>query len=334
MDIINAFLHSIAESPLDASQWLILSDFLEESGDEARADLVRLQFALRQPGPLGAKRLAREDRMRDLLTAGVPPCMPRLINSIGMPLVFIPPGTFWMGAPDSEPLRDEDELPQRQVTLTWAFYLSIYPVRQRDYEAVMVSNPSTFNESNGGGPDHPVDMVSWQDAVEFCERLSNRPAEKAAGRMYRLPTEAEWEYACRAGTSTPFWFGNKATTEEVNFDGNYPFDGNSPYGEAIPGKYLMCSSKVGSYAPNPWGLYDMHGNIEEWCADMYDEHYYARAETIDPLNRKGSENVVRGGCWFSYGRHCRSANRNWFNSDGRNYYYGFRVALTVPGQGK
>jgi uncharacterized protein (TIGR02996 family) len=327
MSTIDAFLLSITQNPHDASQWLILSDFLEESSDEARAELVRLQYDLRQPGPLDAGRRTKEGRMHALLAAGAQRCVPRLVNSITMPLLFIPPGSFWMGAPDSELQRDDDELPQREVKLTRAFYLGVYPVTQREYEAVMGENPASFNESNGCGPEHPVEMVSWEDAVAFCARLSDRPAEKAAGRTYRLPTEAEWEYACRAGTSTPFFFGATATTEEVNFDGNYP------YGGTTPGKYLVRSSKVGSYAPNPWGLFDMHGNIEEWCADKYDDHYYAKGETIDPLSLKGRENVVRGGCWFSYGRHCRSANRNWFNTGGRNYYYGFRVALTVPAEG-
>src|SRR5205807_7859539 len=138
------------------------------------------------------------------------------------------------------------------VTLTRPFFLGRFPVTQWQYQRVMGVNLSFFfGGERGGGPEHPVEMVNWEDAVEFCRRLSALPAEKAAGRVYRLPTEAEWEYACRAGTTTPFSFGTALSSTQANFNGTYP------YGGAATGPYLRRTAKVGSYAPNAWGLYDM-----------------------------------------------------------------------------
>ena len=161
-------------------------------------------------------------------------------NSIGIRLKLLPAGTFWMG----------EDLDAHKVTLTQPFYLGVYEVTQEQYERVMGKNPSNFK-----GPQNPVEKVSWDDAVEFCRKLSELPEEKAAGRIYRLPTEAEWEYACRAGTTTKYSFGDSES--EL---GEYGwFDKNSD----------RKTHPVGQKQPNKWGLYDMHGNVWEWCSDWY-----------------------------------------------------------------
>jgi uncharacterized protein (TIGR02996 family) len=228
--------------------------------------------------------------------------LPRLQNSAGMELTRVPAGTFRMGSPSDEPGRVENEGPQHRVTLTHPFYLGVYQVTQQQYLAVMGHNPSFFTPQRGGGPDHPVEQVAWDDAVAFCARLSALPEEKAAGRVYRLPTEAEWEYACRAGTTTAFNFGASATSTQLNFDGN------KPYGRAPRGPYLARTSRVGSYPPNAFGLYDTHGNVWEWCQDWFGK--YNRRHQTDPTGApRGSRHPLRGGSWYVVSRACRSAER-------------------------
>jgi formylglycine-generating enzyme required for sulfatase activity len=174
---------------------------------------------------------------------------PVISNSIGMKLVRIPAGRFMLGSPKDEPGRDADDEPQRPVTIAKPFYMGVYEVTQAEYEKVTGKNPATFNKAGGGGPDHPVEVVSWNDAVAFCWKLSQLPEEKQAGRRYRLPTEAEWEYACRAGTRTAFSFGDDAAKL-----GDYAwYEDNS----------RRTTQPVGRKLPNPWGLYDMHGNLGE-----------------------------------------------------------------------
>jgi formylglycine-generating enzyme required for sulfatase activity len=210
------------------------------------------------------------------------------------------------------------------VTITRPFYLGVYPVTQQQYEAVMHANPSQFTRNQGGGPQHPVDQVTWEEAVAFCKRLSDIPEEKRAGRTYRLPTEAEWEYACRAGTTTPFAGCDALASADANFDGT------RPYGAARTGPFLQRTSKVGSYRPNAWGLFDMHGNVWEWCSDWHDEHYYADAPERDPQGPvRGTQKVLRGGSWHNSGHLCRSARRNKYAADFRNDAIGFRVAMVV-----
>jgi formylglycine-generating enzyme required for sulfatase activity len=241
-----------------------------------------------------------------------------------MKLVLIPAGRFVMGSADSEPERYADEGPQREVVISRPFYLGVYPVTQREYEALMGKNPTHFHSRDEDGSDHPVDSMSWEKAVEFCKRLSNLPQEKAAGRVYRLPTEAEWEYACRAGTTTPFWWGDNASTKQANFDGNYP------YGGAAEGPYLKQPTKVGTFQPNPWGLYDVHGNVWEWCGDWYDENYYRQGENKDPQGpQSGPGRVLRGGSWRSNGWLCRAASRGHRDPGRRSQTVGFRVAVML-----
>jgi formylglycine-generating enzyme required for sulfatase activity len=243
-------------------------------------------------------------------------------NSVGMKLRLIPAGTFRMGSPATELDRSDDEVPPHDVAITRPFFMGVYEVTQREYEAVMGYNPARFSAVNGGGPDHPVEQVSWEDADAFCRRLSDKQAEKLAGRVYRLPTEAEWEYACRAGTSTPFHFGSTLSSAQANFDGNFP------YGGTRVGTYAERTAKVGSYAPNAFGLYDMHGNVWEWCSDRYDANYYRTSSKNDPAGPPdGGRRVHRGGSWYSKGRKCRSAYREHGQPDDRYDNIGFRVVM-------
>jgi formylglycine-generating enzyme required for sulfatase activity len=255
-------------------------------------------------------------------------------NGLDMKLARIPAGKFVMGSPAAEAERDPEEL-QHEVVITRPFYMGVHEVTQGQYEKLMGKNPSFFGPKNGGTPDQPVEQVRWAEAVEFCRRLSNLPAEKKAGRTYRLPTEAEWEYACRAGTTTAFHFGNALSHTQANFNGNYP------YGGAARGPYLQKTAKVGSYPPNAWGLYDMHGNVAEWCADWYDPDYYKNSPREDPTGpAKGVLStgyagqffrVVRGGCWLDEARGCRAAYRFRLQPSEPYRLVGFRVVCTTSG---
>jgi formylglycine-generating enzyme required for sulfatase activity len=256
-------------------------------------------------------------------------------NSIGMKLVRIPAGKFVMGSPATEVEREAGE-EQHEVAITRPFYLGVHTVTQGQYEQVMGKNPSFFHPKNGGSLDHPAEQVRWNDAREFCARLSALPEERKAGRTYRLPSEAEWEYACRAGTTTPFHVGDALSSKQANFNGNFP------YGGAEKGPFLGRTVKVGSYPPNAWGLYDMHGNVLEWCNDWFDRDYYKKSP---PENPKGPEQgvmptgfgshffvVVRGGCWLDEGRACRSARRFRLQQSEPYRWTGFRVACDTVGK--
>lgn len=265
--------------------------------------------------------------------------LPRAItNSIGMRLVLVPAGSFVMGSPEIEKDRSDNEGPQHEVVISQPFYLGIYPVTQYEYLKVGLKrrNPSYFS-AKGEGKDwvkgldtseFPVESVGWDMAVKFCRRLSERPEERAAGRVYRLPTEAEWEYACRGGVKEyqVFHFGNSLSSEQANFDGR------SPYGGAKKGPFLGRTSKVGSYPPNGFGLYDMHGNVWEWCADCYDWKYYAKSPRENPQgpnDNRRADRVGRGGGWGNDGQFCRSAYRGWNRPSFTDHALGFRVALTL-----
>jgi formylglycine-generating enzyme required for sulfatase activity len=254
------------------------------------------------------------------------PLQRRIVNSVGMTLNLIGAGEFRMGSTVGELDRGNDEGPQHDVSLAQPFYIGIYPVTQQQYEAVMGQNPSHFNEARGGGRDFPVETISWDEANEFCRRLSALPSERQARRSYRLPTEAEWECACRGGVGMPFSSGLTLTSREANFNGNYP------YGIVARGPYLERTSRVGSYPPNPFGLFDMHGNVWEWCQDHYDRCYYRNSPRDDPQGPpQGIQRVVRGGSCFNIGRFCRSAYRLGIAPGNRNLDVGMRVVM-VPGQ--
>ena len=320
-----AFLQAILDEPEHAAGvWLILVDWLEEQGDP-RFELVRLCHDRRfRPEWSPAQ---RDERVRQLLAAGVAPCVPAWTNSLGMRFVLLPAGKFLMGSPDSEADRFNDEGPQHEVEIMRPFSLGIHPVTQEQYEKVMGKNPAHFTRKNGGGGNHPVEQVSRKEAVEFCRKLSVRAEEKSSGRTYRLPTEAEWEYSCRGGatSSRPFSFGDSLSSTQANFNGNHP------YGGAAKGPNLQHTTPVGSYKPNAWGLFDMHGNVWEWCSDWYGKNYYNQSPRQDPQGpQDGRHRVVRGGSWDLVGRVCRSANRDRIGPGGRFLNLGFRVLCVAP----
>ena len=243
--------------------------------------------------------------------------METITNSIGMKLVLISKGTFVMGSPESEQGRDDGET-QHEVTISEDYYLGVFEVTRGQYEKVMGTNPSYFQKRVIGKSDssmYPVDQVSWEYAVEFCKKLSELPEEKKAGRVYRLPTEAEWEYACRAGSKAAYSFGANSTSL-----GDYAWFGENSGNQTHP---------VGEKKANAWGLYDMHGNVWEWCSDCLGK--YPKGSVSDPSGpSEGSERVIRGGSWIIVAAHCRSANRNWSDpSHGDDD--GFRVALSSSG---
>ena len=230
-----------------------------------------------------------------------------------------------MGSPSGEYDRDFDET-LRSITVS-SFYIGKYEVTQREYRRIMRSNPSNFKGNN-----LPVESVSWFNAIDFCNRLSHKegliPVYSFDGEKiiwdrnangYRLPTEAEWEYACRAGTTTPFNTGNNITSQQANYDGNFPYHDNPQ------DAFLQTTTVVGSFPANLWGLFDMHGNVFEWCWDWYGN--YQRNDLIDPAgNDSGAYRVIRGGSWANSAYAVRSAYRGIYIPNSGNERIGFRLA--------
>ena len=234
-------------------------------------------------------------------------------KGVKLEMIAIPGGTFLMGSPENEVERFSDESPQHEVTVP-GFFIGKYQLTQLQYQTIMGTNPSYFK-----GDNRPVEGVCWEDAVKFCQKLNHRTLGN-----YRLPSEAEWEYACRAGTKTPFHFGDNVTTDLVNYNGNYP------YPSAPKGKYREQTTDVGIFPPNAFGLYDMHGNVWEWCEDERHENYINAPTDGSSWQSRISlgQKVLRGGCWHDYARYCRSACRLKSPCCSRNYFYGFRVVLS------
>jgi formylglycine-generating enzyme required for sulfatase activity len=249
-------------------------------------------------------------------------------NGIQLEMVMIPGGSFMMGSPETEKGSDDDEHPQHEVTIE-PFFMGKYQVTQAQWRFVaqlpQVNRELEQDPSNFKGDNRPVERVSWYDAVEFCDRLS-----QYTGRTYRLPSEAEWEYACRAGTTTPFHFGETITTDLANYDGN------STYGNGVKGVYRKETTTVGSFGvANNFGLYDMHGNVWEWCQDNWHSNYEgapidgsAWFSSDDKLSDKTGRAVLRGGSWYSLARYCRAAIRYRDSRDSRLNRYGFRVGCS------
>jgi len=251
-------------------------------------------------------------------------------NGITLEMVAIPGGTFLMGSPANEKDSFGDERPQHEVNVP-TFFIGKYPITQAQWQAIasrtdlkvdpsaslrvnLDLNPAYFKDR----PDsdrRPVEQVNWYDAIEFCARLS-----KLTVREYRLPSEAEWEYACRAGTTTPFYFGETITGELANYDADYT------YADEPKGEYREETTPVGQFPPNAFGLYDMHGNVWEWCADTWHNNYDGAPRDGSVWTENGYDNhsSLRGGSWYLNPFYCRSACRN--NLNRRDYFiYGFRV---------
>jgi len=275
-------------------------------------------------------------------------------KSTGLETAIIDAGDFQMGSPLKEPGRRVDEI-SHQVRIDQTFLLGKHEVTQRQFQQVMAFGPSHFTSTAEGKAkvlkldtsEFPVERVTWFDAAAFCNRLSIKdgyaPYYKMAnlqhdeksitqavvtiegGNGYRLPTEAEWEYACRASTTQRFHFGSISSYKKANFVARGP----SIYGSRSKLRSLGRTSRVGSYPPNSWGLHDMHGNVAEWCWDWYARDYYSHAKPKDPAGPNGGHHrVLRGGSWLVNEASCRSASRFYLTGDQRKYFAGFRVART------
>ena len=275
-------------------------------------------------------------------------------QSTGLETVVIETGEFIIGSPVKEKGRQIVEIPHR-VQISQPFLLGRYEVTQRQFQEVMAFTPSHFKSAVVGKEkmlaydtgEFPVERVSWFDAVAFCNRLSKRDGYAPyytlvdvqhdgnsikqailrieGGNGYRLPTEAEWEYACRASTTLRFHFGNSSGIKKANFVCRGP----SNYGTPSKEQSLGRTAKVGSYTSNGWGLYDMHGNVAEWCGDWYAKDYYSQAPLKDPTGANhGHHRVLRGGSWLVNEASCRAASRFYLTGDQRKYFAGFRVART------
>jgi uncharacterized protein (TIGR02996 family) len=317
---LDTFLQSIIADPVNAGPvWLVLADWLEEQ-DDPRHEFVRLMHQPAYRPDLSP--FQRDERVRELLASGMQPVVPTIENSIGMRFALIPAGTFRMGSPEHEGRHDEH--PRHKVAITRAFWMGTHLVTQQNYLRVMGNNPSWFCSSGSGKEQvnklntkrFPVDQVSWEEAVAFCETLGKIPKEKKLGREYRLPTEVEWEYSCGGGALRHALtsFGKSFSTKQANFL-------DSEFERPCP---------VGSYPANPFGLFDMHGNVWEWCSDNYSLDYYKSSPRLDPRGPEtGTERVVRGGSWGGDVWDCRSANRLGSQSDERSRYSGFRIVLLL-----
>ena len=263
-------------------------------------------YILRIPPPPKALTAdeAKKKQADEAKRLGVPV---QIENSIGMKLNLIPAGRFLMGSPENETGRQPNEGPQHEVTISKPFYIGVYEVTQEQYEKIAGNNPSKFNKENGGARSHPVEMVSWDDAVAYCKKLSDLPAEKKAGRFYRLPTEAEWEYACRAGSQTAYHFG-----DDFKLLDDYAWHQEK------------TTRPVGSLKPNAWGLFDSYGNVWEWCSDAYRDRYDGVGQGEDRVIRGGSYGVDAVGAHRSASRYQRGwpASNAFLNA-------GFRVVCEI-----
>jgi formylglycine-generating enzyme required for sulfatase activity len=282
----------------------ILADALEEAGCNNATMLQHLRLCEHHRVECWALR-------RILRTTLVLP------GGMEMPFMYCPPGLFQMGSPKSEEERSKDEQ-QHEVHVTRGFYAGMNPVTQAEWASVIDTDPSRFE-----GATLPVENVSWDAAQAFCAKLRD-----LTGMPVRLPTEAEWEYACRGDSTTPFYWGHELNGKQANCSGDHP------YGTGNRGPNRRATSPVGSYAvqfPHPWGLNDFHGNVFEWCSDWYDADFYDRSPVVDPECWDGvkQSRVMRGGCWFYEGFCCRAAKRSYGHTTDYYGLCGFRVVFNL-----
>lgn len=320
--MIHSLLQGLVELPDTA---LILADWLEDQ-DDPRAELVRLTWQLQYEEEHPDFNI-RQARVQALLMSGMVPVRPRMILGPDIELAWIPPGSFWMGSPDDEEGRYDDELLHR-VTLTRGFWMGVTPVTQGQWQAVMGNKPNWYSRTGDGKnlvagiSDEdllcfPMEGVSWEDAQTFCAKLS----EGLSGRI-KLPTEAEWEYACRAGTRTTFNFGSTADITSAVVSKHHPRDVHRYEDKSD----RQIPTKVGSYVPNAWGLFDCHGQVMEYCEDSYVANYYATSPVVDPICVElDTRKVGRGGAFCFQPQICRSADR--FSMNYVDDTSGFRICF-------
>jgi uncharacterized protein (TIGR02996 family) len=316
MTELEHLLRAVVAEPDAEDAWLAVADGLDRQGVPGRAELLRLHRLLlatcREPDR-HPERMGWQARLVELLAPGVRPCVPHrtvpLGGDVGMAFHLVPPGAFLMGSPPGERGRRDDET-RHPVTLTRGLWLGTCPVTQAQWRAVMGHDPSRF-----GGGGHPVETVSWDDAQDFCRRLGSK-----TGRRFRLPTEAEWEYACRAGTATPYHGGDLVSAGQANYGGRQAVAGGGP------GTSRDGTTPVASFLPNAWGLFDVHGNVCEWCSDWYGP--CPAGDAVDPHGPpEGPGRVLRGGSWCRGPWECRSACRSWLGPGDRRDEVGLRVVL-------
>jgi len=321
MNTLEALLAGIVLDPLEETRWLVLADWLEENDEPQRGELLRLHRRLLTTccGPeQHPERSTWQARVVELIAGGVRPCVPQhtltLPGGIALTASFIPPGQFLMGSALMD--ADDGEKPVHKVTLTKGFFLGIHLVTQAQWKAVMGTDPSHFK-----GPNRPVEQVSWEDCQEFCKNLM---AHLKSRVTVRLPMEAEWEYACRAGTTTEYHFGDVINSDLANYRGTCSWNG-SPKGE-----YRKQTTEVGTLPSNAWGLFDVHGNVWEWCEDWSGP--YSAEDQTDPrqlIIQSDEYRVLRGGSWYGDPDYCRAACRGWNSPAYRRSSYGFRVCFRL-----
>jgi sulfatase modifying factor 1 len=260
-----------------------------------------------KPVAIGNPQAQEKDPPKIIVTD---PTKPAVTNSLCMKFAWIPPGTFMMGSPKEETGRDllKTDETQHKVTLTKGYYMGVYTVTQEQWKKIMCKNPSFLK----GEKNLPVENISWDDCQEFIKKL--REKDK---KPYRLPTEAEWEYACRAGTTTAFHFGPTISTDQANY-----------YGDGKKGINRKKTTPVGSFPANAWGLHDMHGNVWQWCDDWLGD--YPQKDVVDPQGAdNGKFRVLRGGSWYDSPVYCRSALRNGLEPGYRHFNFGLRVCFCL-----
>jgi uncharacterized protein (TIGR02996 family) len=311
-----------AMDPADDLAWLAVADWLEENDDPARAELTRLTRLLRHDLH-GPERRDREDRLMELLNAGVEPCVATLTNSIGMEFVYVPAGIFLMGSPPEDFHRDISELPAHEVEITRGFWMGKYPVTQSEYEAVTGKNPSHFSVQGAGkeliketdSSRLPIETVAYGHAAWFCRKVGRMDGDSAPKRAYRLPTEAEWEYACRAGVvSIRLYFSGRLGVPPTHNVRMRP-----------PG------TPLGQFPPNAFGLHDMPGNLWEWCSDWYARDYDPKTVNKDPSGPpSGDLRVTHGGSPWGEEEFCSVACREGTDPKAQENDHGFRVCFAAP----
>jgi uncharacterized protein (TIGR02996 family) len=312
--VLDHLLQGVVEDPQAEARWQILADWLEEHDEPGRAELLRLHRRLLatccapQEHP---ERTVWQAQIVALLTEGMRPCVPQrtvvLGKGVEMTFSFIPPGTFLMGSPFTEEGRRNDAEALHRVELTQGFWMGVHPLTQAQWIAARGEGAGDADSA-----DHPVKGITWDECLAFSERLA-----EMTGSQFRLPTEAEWEWACREGSSTAYHTGDGLEAMKragwCNHDGTWGTGVNS-----LPG-YLDWGrgagpKPVGQFVPNAWGLYDMHGNVWEWCSDWYDPRPQV-GERVDPVGpargtkRVPRERVLRGGSYWNDPSQCRSASR-------------------------